>query len=157
TDDKESAEFHDIDLKLVGWPWAENNFSWVEPTAWACLALRRAGHGSHARVEEGLRLLLDRAQDTGGVNYGNRTILGKRTDPIPGPTALMLLAVQGQTHPRIAAAATYLIEQVRAGDDLEHLGWARLALDAHRDLPGVADALAGFDETLLAAHRARAA
>ena len=39
---------HDIDLKLVGWPWAEGNFSWAEPTAWACLALRRAGHGDHA-------------------------------------------------------------------------------------------------------------
>jgi uncharacterized protein (DUF362 family) len=157
TDDKESAEFHDIDLKLVGWPWAENNFSWVEPTAWACLALRRAGHGGHARVEEGLRLLLDRALDSGGINYGNRTILGKRTDPIPGPTALMLLAVQGQAHPRIAAAVAYLLEQGPAGGDLEHLGWARLALDAHRDLPGVADALAGFDETILAAHRDRAA
>jgi uncharacterized protein (DUF362 family) len=155
TEDKDSAEYHDIDLKLIGWPWAENNFSWVEPTAWACLALRRAGHGSHARVEEGLRLLLDRALDSGGINYGNRTILGKRTDPIPGPTALMLLAVQGQAHARISAAVAYLLEQARAADDLEHLAWARLALDAHREVPGVADALAGFDELLLAAHRAR--
>ena len=39
----ENQELHDIDLKLVGWPWAENNFSWTEPTVWACLALRRLG------------------------------------------------------------------------------------------------------------------
>ena len=40
-----TAKIHDIDLTLVGWPWADGNFSWVEPTAWACLALRRAGLG----------------------------------------------------------------------------------------------------------------
>src|SRR5438445_7124005 len=39
---EDAAEIHDIDLKITGWPWAENNFSWVEPTAWACLGLRRA-------------------------------------------------------------------------------------------------------------------
>src|SRR5262245_47513726 len=25
---KDAAEIHDIDLNIVGWPWAENNFSW---------------------------------------------------------------------------------------------------------------------------------
>src|SRR5262249_50763798 len=82
-DDKQAAEVHDMDISLVGWPWAEGNFSWVEPTAWACLALRRVGLSEHPRVREGLRLLLDRAFDEGGINYGNRTVLGRRTDPIP--------------------------------------------------------------------------
>src|SRR5207302_833204 len=82
-------------LRLDRWPWAEGNFSWVEPTAWACLALRQAGYGDHARVQEGIRLLLDRTFDEGGLNYGIRYILGRRTEPIPGPTALMLLALQG--------------------------------------------------------------
>src|SRR5262249_27888889 len=49
---EQAAEMHDIDLKLVGWPWAHDNFSWAEPTAWACLALRRAGHDAHPHVEE---------------------------------------------------------------------------------------------------------
>ena len=101
----QSREIHDIDMQLVGWPWAEGNFSWVEPTAWACLALRKAGRGDETRVQQGLRLLLDRAFDDGGINYGNRTVLGKRTDPIPGPTAIMLLAMQGlPDHPRVAEA-----------------------------------------------------
>src|SRR5262249_5595629 len=47
---KEAQEIHDINLHLVGWPWAEGTFSWIEPTAWACLALRRAGFGDHPRV-----------------------------------------------------------------------------------------------------------
>jgi uncharacterized protein (DUF362 family) len=157
-DNKEAAEVQDIDLKLTGWPWAEGNCSWAEPTAWACVALRRAGYGEHPRVEEGLRLLLDRAHDEGGINYGNRRVLGRGTEPIPGPTALMLLALQGYgDQPRVATAVAYLLRQALAGDDLEHLGWARLALEVHRDQPGVAEALRTVDERILAAREARSA
>ncbi len=128
----ESGELHDIDMQLTGWPWAEGNFSWVEPTAWACLALRYVGQGNHPRVREGTKLLLDRAMDSGGINYGNRRILGKLTEPIPGPTALLLLALQAaagiENHPRVNAAAGYLISQSECGD-LEHLCWIKLALE----------------------------
>jgi len=152
---------HDIDLKLVGWAWAENNFSWVEPTAWACLALRRYGLTSDARVQEGLTLLLDRALDTGGVNYGNRRIMDKVLEPIPGPTALMLLAVQGAPPPappceggegggRIAAAVQYLLRELATGDT-EHLCWTKLALDLHRNQPGVPEALAQLDKRIIEA------
>jgi uncharacterized protein (DUF362 family) len=150
----EKGELHDIDLKLVGWPWGEGNFSWVEPTAWACLALRRVGQGEHPRVTEGMQLLLDRAMDEGGINYGNRRVLGKATEPIPGPTAIMLLAVQGQSHPRVHAAVQYLLKQAD-GNDIEHLCWAKIALDAYRDQPGVAAALAGVDAALARAHEDR--
>ena len=62
---------------------------------------------------------------TGGVNYGNRAILGKPLDPIPGPTALMLLALQGPGHePRVAAAVRTWPHAGRLGNDLEHLCWA---------------------------------
>src|SRR5580704_11177766 len=37
-DEPETAKTLDIDCKIIGWPWAEGNFSWVEPTAWAILA-----------------------------------------------------------------------------------------------------------------------
>jgi uncharacterized protein (DUF362 family) len=155
-EDKGPEALHDIDLSLVGWPWAEGNFSWAEPTAWACLALRRAGQGSAPRVAEGRRLLLDRAADEGGINYGNRRILGRTTEPIPGPTALMLLALQGQQHPRITAAAAYLQRAVAGCEDLEHLCWAKLALDTHRELPGVAEFLPVLDEQIVQELQARA-
>jgi uncharacterized protein (DUF362 family) len=152
----QAAEVHDIDLKIVGWPWADGNFSWAEPTAWACLALRRVGYGGHERVAEGVRLLLDRAFDGGGINYGNRLILGRPTEPIPGPTAVMLLALQGHAdHPRVAASAFYLTEKALASTDLEHLCWARLALELHHDQPGVSAALPTLEERIVAASAER--
>jgi uncharacterized protein (DUF362 family) len=155
-DPAQAREVHDIDVKLLGWPWADGNFSWAEPTAWACLALRRAGFGENERVADGLRLLLDRTFDGGGINYGNRQILGRPTEPIPGPTALMLLALQGHAdHPRVPASSFYLTETALAGGDLEHLCWARLALELHRDQPGVADALPTVEERIVAAHQER--
>ncbi len=145
---------HDIDTRIIGWPWAEQNFSWVEPTAWACLALRRFGQGDHPRVQEGLKLILDRAMDDGGINYGNRRILGKLLDPIPGPTAIMLLALQGQSHARIDAAVKYQISQLETAD-LEHLCWGKLALDLYRHLPGVTKSLEQIDRRIAEATRVR--
>jgi uncharacterized protein (DUF362 family) len=156
-DNKEDEEVNDIDQKLVGWPWADGNFSWVEPTAWACLALRKAGFGEHPRVREGLKLLLDRALEEGGVNYGNRRIFGISLEPIPGPTALMLLALQGHSEEEsVVKSVAYLRGTATSGDDPEHLCWARLALDAHREQPGVADALAALEDRIRAAQAARA-
>ena len=150
---EEEAAHFDIDLKLVGWPWAEETFSWVEPTAWACLALRRAGHGNHARVQEGQRLLIDRAFDQGGINYGNRLVFGRMTEPIIGPTTLLLLAMQGLEHPRLAAARGYLKREAATCGNLEYLCWIKLALavwDDH-ELDGL------LDEKIRAAHADRAA
>jgi uncharacterized protein (DUF362 family) len=130
--DPEFAGLMDIDTERIGWPWALNTFSWVEPTSYAIIALRAAGHGNHPRVAEGIRTLLDRAFETGGANYGNRTVLGQLTTPFPTPTALMLLALQGlDTEPRIQAALNFLDETLQDSNDLEHLGWGILALLAH--------------------------
>jgi len=146
----------DIDDRLMGWPWAEGNFSWVEPTAWACLALRRIGLGRHPRVEEGLKLLRDRTLDQGGVNYGNRSIFGISLEPIPTPTALMLLALQGQAdESSIDRSIEYLRQAAEKSDDLEHLCWARLALDLYPDHPGVRQTVAALGERIVAARAAR--
>jgi uncharacterized protein (DUF362 family) len=155
-DDPEFAELVDIDCNLQGWPWGEGNFSWAEPTAWSCLALRHAGYGNHPRVAEGIRLLLDRACDEGGINYGNRRVLGRFTAPLPEPTACMLLAVQGQPdHPRIAAAVRYLEHEARAADDLELLCRARLALDLYQDQLSCPGTLTLLDKKITAAYGQR--
>ncbi|CAN5233069.1 hypothetical protein BH11PLA2_BH11PLA2_25900 [soil metagenome] len=149
--DPEVADMVDIDVRLMGWPWAEDTFSWVEPTSWACLALRAAGQGGHVRVQEGLRLLLDRAFDTGGANYGNRTVLGRSTEPIPGPTALLLLAMQGLDHMKIDAAKGYLRVHAEKTTDVEHLAWIKLALAVHANDEATKATLPKLDARLKAA------
>jgi len=130
--DPEVADMMDINVGLVGWPWADGNFSWVEPTAWACLALRKAGLGTHNAVAQGLCLLLDRALDDGGINYGNRRVLGQLTEPIPVPTALMLLALQKvEDQSRIRTALQYLLRAAFDSSDLEHLAWAVIVAAAY--------------------------
>jgi hypothetical protein len=154
--DGKDEDISDIDNRLIGWPWAEGNFSWVEPTAWACLALRRVGLGRHPRVEEGLKLLRDRILEQGGVNYGNRRIFGLALEPIPTPTALMLLALQGQNdEPGVTASVEYLRRVAEKDDDLEHLCWARLALDVYAHAPGVRETVTVLEDRIRAAYTAR--
>ncbi|MCX6544707.1 MAG: hypothetical protein NTV05_09890 [Acidobacteria bacterium] len=86
------------DNSLVGWPWTEEGFGWVEPTAWCMLALKRAGPGIRApgtqsRIEEAERLLFDRQCPDGGWNYGNSEVLGQQLHAFVPPTALALLAL----------------------------------------------------------------
>jgi uncharacterized protein (DUF362 family) len=155
--DPEVQAMFDIDPERVGWPWAAGTFSWAEPTAWAILALRAAGKGTHPRVIEGVRLLLDRAFDDGGINYGNRKVLDAWTEPIPTPTAMMLLALQGHQEPRVQAARQYLMKAVAPMTDLEHLGWAKLALHAHGGDPAVRDFLPELDARIRSAYETQTA
>lgn len=94
-----------LDPGLRGWPWTSGAFSWVEPTAYALLALKRAGYADHPRVAEGERLLLDRICTGGGWNYGNREVLGQTLAPMAHTTAWALLSLQG------AAGAEDAVEQ----------------------------------------------
>ena len=54
----------DQDPNLRGWPWTTGASSWVEPTAYALLALKsfapKLPWGARARIEEGERLVYDR-------------------------------------------------------------------------------------------------
>lgn len=87
-----------IDGSLKGWPWATGNFSWVEPTAYALIALKRlggeAGEEAPARVSEGEALLFNRIVEVGGWNYGNRRVYGQPFEPYAETTAVALLALQ---------------------------------------------------------------
>ena len=112
TKNNQALEIHanGINPQVMGWPWSLNTFSWVEPTAWAILSLRSAGLQDNPRVMEGIEFLLDRLMDEGGANYGNKTVLGKLLDPVPGPTALCLLALngtKGATNAKVGASIAY--------------------------------------------------
>jgi hypothetical protein len=153
--DPEGVTGHDTSIR--GWPWAEGTHSWVEPTALALLALAREGNADHPRVAEGLRLLRDRALDTGGWNYGNTVVFGRPLRPQPAPTglALMALAASGaRTDARVRGGTDYLIGALPEIRAAASLGWGVLGLRSFGRTPpdyrewlsaSVADALARDD------------
>lgn len=129
------------DPSIVGWPWVEGTHSWVEPTAMAVLALRREGMGGHARVEEGLRLLRDRAIITGGWNAGNKATYGRALRPYPATTGLALLALagSGRRDAVVENAVKYLLATLPGVRAAESLGWGILGLRAWGRAPVDAD------------------
>ena len=129
------------DTMLVGWPWVAGTHSWLEPTALAVLALRRAGLDTNPRVVEGYRLIRDRAIVTGGWNYGNKSAFGNPLRPQPAPTGLALLALaqRDERTPIVASAIRYLhatLPTVRASASL---GWGLLGLRAWASAPEQAE------------------
>jgi hypothetical protein len=101
------------DNRLQGWSWTDGTFSWVEPTAWNLLAFKKAAttdKRARDRIAQAEALLVDRACEPAGWNYGNSLVLMQELRPYVSTTALALLALQD-----------------------------------HRDLPAVADALAWLE------------
>ena len=84
---------HDPSIK--GWPWIMDTHSWVEPTSLTIAALCIEGYGKHERVDEGVRLLIDRQLESGGWNYGNTTVFGTELAAMPESTGLALSALPG--------------------------------------------------------------
>ncbi|MGI9430264.1 MAG: hypothetical protein ACR2NM_16505, partial [Bythopirellula sp.] len=78
------------DTTLVGWSWAADTHSWLEPTAFATMALRASGNREHPRSQEARRLLLNRLLPDGGSNYGNTKILGQTLVPHLQPSGIVL-------------------------------------------------------------------
>jgi hypothetical protein len=125
------------DTTLVGWPWVAGTHSWLEPTAMAVLALGRAGLGEHPRVQEGLRLIRDRAVRSGGWNYGNKAVFDRPLRAQPGPTGLALLTLAGidQRGEIIARAIGYLREALPGVRASASLGWGVVGLRAWGERP----------------------
>lgn len=83
-----------LDSTLIGWPWISDTFSWVQPTAYAVLALKLCRLKTHPRVQEAEKLLFDRMCRGGGWNFGNPVMLNRPVDPSMVETAITLLALQ---------------------------------------------------------------
>jgi hypothetical protein len=119
------------DSTIPGWPWVEGTHSWVEPTALAVLTLGREGHLEHPRVVDGVRLLADRAIESGGWNYGNNVVYGRSLRPQPAPTGLALLALaRAGSGKRVDRAATYLRSTLPGLRAASSLAWGLLGLRA---------------------------
>jgi hypothetical protein len=78
-----------------GWPWTAGAHGWIEPTAWAVLALRRLRPAAAGRIEDGLAVLRERECVGGGWNYGTRITFGVALEPFAQTTAIALIATVG--------------------------------------------------------------
>ncbi len=125
------------DNTLQGWPWRDRTFSFVEPTAWCLLALKRHraaganGRALEARIDEAERLLRDRVCRGGGWNYGSPLILGQALAAHVPTTALALLALQdGVGESAIAESLAFLGAACLSEPSALALALASLALRA---------------------------
>jgi len=92
-----------LDFSLRGWPWLPNQAAWIEPTAFALLALATAPATTELtrRVEEGVTYLVQRRCLGGGWSVGNPLMLGQALPARAHPTAWALLALARMAPGRI--------------------------------------------------------
>lgn len=88
-----------VNVALRGWSWTPGTSSWVEPTAWALIFLRRLFVDAFPPDAERRRklaeaMLYDRMCPGGGWNSGNAQVYGVAGEPLVGPTVWALLALQ---------------------------------------------------------------
>jgi hypothetical protein len=131
------------DTTIPGWPWVEGTHGWIEPTAWAVLALHGAGGGEvRPRIEEGLRLIRDRATPLGGWNWGNSTMFNVPIRPQPDLTGLALLAlsIDRKQDRKVEKGLRYLEARLPETSTPRSLCWGLLGLEAWGRRPAEADA-----------------
>lgn len=131
------------DTTLVGWSWAAETHSWLEPTCFFVSALSEAGRRDHPRVEEAVRLLVDRLMPTGGANYGNTRVLGQFLVPHVQPSGIVMqtLAEQNVEDPRIPLTLDYLENSLAEDLATGSLSYAVLGLGSHGRRPALAKSL----------------
>lgn len=118
------------DNSLQAWPWVPGTFSWVEPTAWSLLALKKSARREAAavRIGEGERLLLDRACPSGGWNFGNSVVFDSELPAYVPTTALALLSLQDRRDAALEPALKFLEREALAESSSMALALAALAL-----------------------------
>ena len=125
------------DTTLVGWSWAADTHSWLEPTALFVLALHAVGQSRHPRTREAVRLLVDRLLPHGGCNYGNTIVLGQELLPHVQPTGIVMMALADEkiSDPRIELSLQYLERELSAETATASLSYGLLGLAAHDRAP----------------------
>jgi hypothetical protein len=114
---------------LKGWSWAAATTSWVEPTAYALLTLKKLrpeiGGEAIDRIAEGEQLLYDRMCEGGGWNYGTPKELGGPLTPYPEVTGVVLTALQDRASSNANQVSfASLPRQLDGNESGVALGWA---------------------------------
>jgi hypothetical protein len=106
------------------------------------MALRATGHGEHDRVNEAIRMMLDRQLPHGGWNYGNTLMFGKELHPMPESTGAALSGLAGTVgQEKVARSLEYLQGEADRLRTPISLGWTLLGLAAWEAWPANGHAL----------------
>lgn len=122
---------------LIGWPWASGTFSWVEPTSYFLIALKRtrshlADTNIEERIKQGESMIYDRMCAGGGWNYGNSAVYGENLWPYADTTAIALIALQNRRDAEEnRLSLTALQDALRAVDSSLALSWSVLCYDVY--------------------------
>ena len=125
------------DSTLQAWPWIDGTFSWVEPTAWALLLLKKSSAGrpdaaTADRLRVGDAVMRDRACAQGGWNYGSSNVYGQELFPYVPTTALGLLALQDhRSDATVSRALDRLRKDIASERSAMALAMAAIALRAY--------------------------
>jgi hypothetical protein len=124
----------ELDPYLSGWSWTAGAFSWVEPTSYSLMALKKlkrslAGTNCEERIRQGELLIYDRMCESGGWNYGNSRVLGEALWPYPDVTAVALIALQDRAGSEAnQTSLRALFAMMREAASGAALGWGILCL-----------------------------
>lgn len=127
----------ELDPFLSGWSWTAGAFSWIEPTSYSLMALkklRRSLNGTNCeeRISQGEMLLYDRMCENGGWNYGNSRVLGEALWPYPDVTAVALIALQGRAENKANQKSLRALNgMMREATSGMALGWGIICLSIY--------------------------
>jgi Squalene-hopene cyclase C-terminal domain len=127
----------ELDPYLSGWSWTAGAFSWVEPTSYSLMALKKLkgsldGTNCEERIRQGEMLIYDRMCENGGWNYGNSRVLGEALWPYPDVTAVALIALQDRaTNEANQISLRALDALMREAASGTALGWGILCLSLY--------------------------
>ena len=128
----------ELDPYLSGWSWTAGAFSWIEPTSYSLMTLKKLkrsldGTNCEERIRQGEMLIYDRVCENGGWNYGNSRVLGEALWPYPDVTAVALIALQDQamseTNQKSLRALDAMLREAGSGTAL---GWGILCLTLYK-------------------------
>jgi hypothetical protein len=112
-------------------------FSWVEPTSYFLIALKRirrqlVGTNVDERIRQGESMIYDRMCDGGGWNYGNSVVYGEKLWPYADITAIALIALQNR-HDAIENRVSFAALQnaVKTANSGLALSWSAICYEIY--------------------------
>lgn len=155
-----TAKVSEQNESLYGWGWTPNTASWVEPTAFALLALQLAPKNlrpadSTKRMDLAKAMLYDRMCPGGGWNCGNPKVYGVAGDPSIPQTVWALVALRNEAGRAEQSSSLHWLETNLAGQlkkGLTSLALAKICFDVYGEnwpagAPGVEQAAATSELT----------